>query len=249
MKRLVRAAGESAPLLLFLDFDGTLVRLQSDPEKVRITRAGKRCWPGSPVVFRRPSFPAGLSKTFGSRVNLPGLAWAGNHGLEVRQGRTVWLHPEAKRTIPVLKKILREAKRRLKHIPGVWIDDKGLSASVHFRRAQTARAPEIQGILREIVPTGSGRLKLTEGKKVYEIRPAVAWDKGKAVLCLMDRLDPQGRATPVYLGDDRTDEDAFRALAGRGLTVCIGGRRPTAAQYRLPDVAAVWRFLQALYLL
>ena len=94
-----------------------------------------------------------------------------------------------------------------------------------------------------------GRLKLTEGKKVFEIRPAVAWDKGKAVLCLMDRLDPQGRATPVYLGDDRTDEDAFRALAGRGLTVCIGGRRPTAAQYRLPDVAAVWRFLQALYLL
>ena len=249
MRELLRAARKQEALLLFLDFDGTLVPLQSDPENVWIP-------PGRRAILARlarripTAVVSGRSlKDIRARIDLREIAWAGNHGLEVRRGQTLWIHPEAKKTVPVLKKTLREAERRLKHIPGVRIEDKGLSASVHFRGARAGSVPEIRRILREVVPTGPGRFKLGRGKKVFEIRPAGEWNKGRAVLCLMKRLDPGGGATPVYIGDDRTDEDAFRALSGRALTVFVGPSRPTAALYRLPDVNAVWRFLRALLLI
>lgn len=249
MKRLLRAAGERTPLILFLDFDGTLVPLQADPESVRmppdrraiLTRLARRM--PTAIISGRSL------EDVQSRITLENIAWAGNHGLEVRRGKTLWIHPEAKKTIPNLKEALYRAGRRLKAVPGIRIEDKGLSASVHFRQAPAGSVQEIRRVLREIVPSRSGRLKITQGKKVFEIRPAVAWDKGRAALWLLERLDPEGKATPLYLGDDRTDEDAFRALAGRGLTVLVGPPRPTAAGYRLAGVDAVWRFLQALLLL
>ncbi|MBN1937973.1 MAG: trehalose-phosphatase [Candidatus Aminicenantes bacterium] len=249
MNSLLRAARDSGPLLLFLDFDGTLVPLQTDPERVRLSPSRANIL--AELARRYPTaVVSGRSlQDIRSKADLPGLAWAGNHGLEVRQGRTLWIHPGAKKAVPALKRAVRDAEIRLNSIPGVRVDDKGLSASVHFRLARPGCALEILRVLQEIVPADHGRLRLTRGKKVFEIRPAVDWDKGKAVLCLMDRLDPKGRSTPLFLGDDRTDEDAFRALAGRGLTVRVGGDRGTAARYRLPDVAAVWRFLQALLLL
>jgi len=249
MKELVRAARKQAALLLFLDFDGTLVPFRLDPEKVRLSPGREEVLAGLARRFPTAIVSGRSLADIRSRVDLPRIAWAGNHGLEIRQGRTRWLHPEAKKTVPVLNIILREAERRLKHIPGIRVDDKGLSASVHFRGVRPDRIPEIRRILREIIPTGPARLKLTRGKKVFEIRPAISWDKGQAVLCLLKRLDPQGRAMPVYLGDDRTDEDAFRVLSGRGLTVYVGEQRPTSARYRLSDVASVWRFLRALLLL
>lgn len=249
MRALLEAARRTSPLILFLDFDGTLVPIQTDPETVRITAARKRLLAKLARRFPTAVVTGRSLRDIQSRTNLPGIAWAGNHGLEVLQGRVLWRHPGAEQTVPILQEVLRTTERRLNHIPGLRFDDKGLSASVHYRRAGAGRAPEILRILRDVVPTGPGRLKVTRGKMVFEIRPAVRWDKGKAVRCLQARLDPQRRATPVYLGDDRTDEDAFRALAGRGLTVCIGDRRPTAARYRLPDVAAVWRFLGSLLLL
>jgi trehalose-phosphatase len=249
MRTLLRAAEKRRPLILFLDFDGTLVPLQADPESVRIPSDRRMIL--AALARRMPTaIISGRSlRDVQSRIAIKDVAWAGNHGLEVRQGRSLWLHPEAKRIVPILRKTLREAERRLKAVPGVRIEDKGLSASVHFRGAPVGAVSEIRRILRGLVPPGSDRLKITRGKKVFEIRPAVAWDKGRAALCLMKRLDPKGEATPVYLGDDRTDEDAFRALAGRGLAVLVGTARPTSAEYRLPDIDAVWRFLQALLLI
>jgi len=249
MRPLLREARDQLSLLLFLDYDGTLVSIQTDPEKVRMPPLRRRTLSKLARHFPTAVVSGRSLKDIQSQLGLPGIAYAGNHGLEVRQGRTLWLHPEAKKTVPALKKTLREAECRLKHIPGVRVDDKGLSASVHFRRARTDDVPEIRRILRELVPPSPGRLMLTRGKKVFEIRPALDWDKGQAVLCLLKRLDPGDAATPVYIGDDRTDEDAFRALSGRGITVRIGDNRPTAARYRLPDVDAVWRFLRALLLI
>jgi len=249
MRRLLREIRNCPSPLLFLDYDGTLAPIRSDPAKVRIPPSRKDI-----LMKLARRFPAAIVsgrslKDLRAQVGLPGIAYAGNHGLEVRRGQTLWIHPEAKKAMPVLKKTLREAERRLKHIPGVCVDDKGLSASVHFRRAHVGDIPEIRRILRSLVPAAPGRLMMTRGKKVFEIRPAVDWDKGQSVLCLSNLIDPAGEATPVYIGDDRTDEDAFRALVGRGLTVHVGKSRRTAARYRLLDVDAVWRFLRALLLI
>jgi trehalose 6-phosphate phosphatase len=249
MRALLRAVREHPALALFLDFDGTLVPIQSDPETVRLTPAQKKILGRIGRKFPTAVVSGRSLEDLRDRVDLPKIAYAGNHGLEIRHGRTLWSHPEAKKTVPVIKQALRETDWRLRGVPGILLDDKGLSASVHFRGARTVDVRKIVRTLREIAPTGPGRLKLTPGKKVMEIRPAVDWDKGRAVLCLLNRLDPGKKTTPLYLGDDRTDEDAFRALSGTGLTVRVGGPHPTAARFRIRNVAEVWRFLESLLLL
>jgi trehalose-phosphatase len=89
-------------------------------------------------------------------------------------------------------------------------------------------------------------LILTEGKKVFEIRPNIDWDKGKGVQRLSRWLEIKRPALGIYIGDDQTDEDAFRAMGRDDITILVGSRRDSIACSRLPDVAAVWKFLSAL---
>ena len=92
------------------------------------------------------------------------------------------------------------------------------------------------------------KLRRIDGKKVYELLPDIAWDKGKAVIWLMESLGlDRENVRPVYVGDDRTDEDAFRALEQRGIGILVREQsQPTAASYSLKDPAEVERFLRAL---
>jgi trehalose-phosphatase len=87
-----------------------------------------------------------------------------------------------------------------------------------------------------------------DGKKVYELLPDIDWDKGKAVLWLLENLGLDcANGRPIYVGDDRTDEDAFRALGQRGVGILVSEQpRPTAASYSLKDPAEVGRFLREL---
>ena len=85
------------------------------------------------------------------------------------------------------------------------------------------------------------------GKKVLEIRPPLAWDKGKAALWLLRKQElayGRGNVVPVYIGDDSTDEDAFEALKGRGVTVFVGPPRLSAAQYYLKQTQEVTELMK-----
>lgn len=97
-------------------------------------------------------------------------------------------------------------------IDGAFVEDKGLTLSIHYRQAADREA-EVRHAVHEAAE-GRPALKVTEGKMVLEVRPRVEWDKGRAVLFLLDQMRPPEGAPVLYLGDDRTDEDAFRALEG-----------------------------------
>ena len=81
---------------------------------------------------------------------------------------------------------------------------------------------------------------MTPGKMVYELQPKLDWDKGRAVLYLIDALGLDGDdVVPLYLGDDITDEDAFRALAGRGIGIFVGSQTiPSAPAAPPPRIRA-----------
>jgi trehalose 6-phosphate phosphatase len=208
---------ESGALVLLLDFDGTLAPIVARPELAEIpagTRAALAALMEAPGVQVAVVSGRGLADVR-ERAAIPGIAYAGNHGMEIEGAGLHRIHPEAAAARPVLEAVAAALEPAVSAVPGAFVEDKGLTLSVHFRLADTAREAEVREAV-HAAADGRPELRVTEGKKVLEVRPRVEWDKGRAVLFLLEHMRPPEGAPVLYLGDDRTDEDAFRALAGRG---------------------------------
>lgn len=226
------------PFLLLADYDGTLVPIRSAPALARLDPATRR-------LLRRLSQRRGVRLGLISgrslpelrgMVRVPGALYVGNHGLELQGPGVRFIHPQARRAAPVLVRIAAMLRRVLRPIPGAWVESKRLSLSIHWRAIRRADRARFQREVRGAVSpwVASHRVRVTTGKRVVEIRPPVAWDKGAIVEWLMKRYRcPRGGV--IYFGDDRTDEDAFRAVnrAG-GISVFVGApRAATAARWRV----------------
>ncbi|WP_436923594.1 trehalose-phosphatase [Halosimplex amylolyticum] len=247
--RLATAPG----VVCALDFDGTLAPIVDDPEAAWMPPTVRE------RVERLASCPSvdvavvsGRALTdLRERVDVDGIAYAGNHGLELRyDGREV-VNPEARRCRDAVDRVCDRLADRLAHVPGVEIENKNLTATVHVRQVPAERVPEVERSVRttveETVAAGVP-LEIRDGKAIREVRPAVDWDKGRAVEQVTDEA-PHGWL-PTYVGDDVTDEDAFRALDDErgsldGLGVLVG-ERETAADYRLESPRDVREFLDLL---
>ncbi len=107
----------------------------------------------------------------------------------------------------------------------------------------------LKGIFEEVVGPhiDAGEVRVTQGKKVFEVRPNVEWDKGKAALRIIELVDPKKELMPFYIGDDRTDEDAFLALGDKGITILVSGElKESHAKFFLKNVREVETFLRKL---
>ena len=233
-------------LLLLLDFDGTLAPLEDAPHlarlsartKTRIKRLKERCGVDVAIVSGRSI--ANIRR----RVGLRSVYYAGNHGLEIEGPGLSFTHPVAAALKPALTDLAAAVRRDIRVLPGVFVENKGMTLSIHYRRLAARRVKELEGVVRTLrVRTRGLPFKWRTGHKVWELVPAVEWDKGCAALYLIRQL---GRPFPLALGDDRTDEDMFRALLKKGITVRIGPRQPTRAVYGLASQAETDRFLAAL---
>ena len=239
-----RTLAASEGLLVGLDFDGTLTSIEPDPDEPSLP-------PENRATLRRLAAhdriqPAVISgrklSDLRARVDVDGVAYAGNHGLELHvDGRTV-THPIADRRREDVADVAGALADAFASIPGCFVEDKTVTATVHYRRAPAERVDWIRATVAETVDRFVGdRLQLSTGKDVFEIGPAVRWDKGSAIRLLSDRLPASWRT--CYLGDDTTDEHAFRALHRDELGIHVG-HGPTAASLRLADPAAVELFLR-----
>ena len=225
---------ESGALVLLLDFDGTLAPIVERPEVAAIAPRARD------AIERLVSRGAEVAIVSGrgladarSRVGLSGLGYAGNHGMEIEMEGKRRLHPEARLARPSLDRVVTRLQPRLSEFPGAIVEDKGLTLSIHYRLVDRRKVDEVRKAVRESC-ADIETLEVTEGKEVLEARPAVDWDKGRAVDFLLDQLKPPPGAPVIYIGDDRTDEDAFRALreveGGEG--VIVGVHDPSATLAR-----------------
>jgi len=250
MRRLFECTAELEPAIaaaervwLGADFDGTLAALARAPEAVRLDCAVRS-------LLERLVSSAGMSlgiisgrslRDVRGRIALEGIAYAGNHGLEIDGCGLRRVDDEAVACRPRLARSIERMERLLAQIPGVLIERKGLSASVHVRGVPADRRNEVRRIVAEEAGREEG-LIVRPGALVWEVRPACAWDKGKAAAWLL--REQAGRdALPIYIGDDATDEDAFRALR-RHITIRVGAPRPTRANYVVERQRDVPRFLE-----
>jgi trehalose 6-phosphate phosphatase len=225
----------SGGLVLLLDLDGTLAPIATRPELAAVpvrTRAALDRLLGAPGVRAAVVSGRGVADAR-EHAGIPGIAYAGNHGMEMEGPGLRRVHPEARAARPELEAAAAALGKALAEVPGAFLEDKGLTLSVHFRLAP------------------ADRLRLTAGKMVLEVRPRVEWDKGRAVLFLLDHLRPPPAAPVLYLGDDATDEDAFRALAerggaGEGIVVAESPPADTAARSWLRSPEEVAALFEAL---
>jgi trehalose-phosphatase len=140
-------------------------------------------------------------------------------------------------------------RRSLAGVEGVIFEDKGYCLCIHYRGVASDKLSLLKDCFRRTISSfmQNNAVKLCYGKKVFEVRPPLEWDKGRAVLWLLERqsvLRPGTGMYPVYIGDDQTDEDAFDALKTSGLTIRVGQAEQSSAQYYLRDTADVTRFLR-----
>ncbi len=226
-------------LFLFFDFDGTLAPIAESPDRVVFSdslRASlERLMPAARVAVVSGRALDDLR----TRIGIEGIVYAGNHGAEILADGSVLRAEGVDRTAGKLRVLLAGLREKLDPIPGVLIEDKGITASVHFRKVESLRVGDVLRIFWHLARGYESSFRITTGKKVLEIRPREAWDKGQAVARIMEL---KGRGTmPLYVGDDTTDEDAFRAIRGSGISVSIG---PNAeSDYYLRDQEDVGRFL------
>lgn len=246
MREIIQRAKSSRNILLFLDYDGTLVPIKKSPELALLPPLKRNILNKLRKKFFLCIVSGRSLSEIRKYVGIKGISYIGNHGLEICLKERRWTHPEAARVKPILHKTIKKIKDKTKEFQGTFVEDKGLSGSIHYRLLPPKRRSQLREIVFEVIASSRRWLKVTEGKMVLEIRPKVEWDKGRGVLKVFEWLHLKEELLLIYIGDDETDEDAFRALGGIGLTIVVSKKRNSNARYRIQSVSGVWRFLKTL---
>lgn len=229
----------------FLDFDGTLAPIVARPELATLPPATKDLLD---VLSRRylVCVLSGRALTdIRQKVGLPRLYFGADHGRHLvgPEGSAVENEVGAEARAD-LRSAARELRRLLADVQGVIVEEKDLSLSVHYRLTPETQRPAVEETV-HLVGSRFPRLQRAGGKLVHELRPGDGWNKGRALLWLLDDLDlGLGQACPLCIGDDLTDEDMFRMVGDQGVSIVVGALdRPTEARFALSGPEEVARFL------
>ena len=239
-------------ILLFLDYDGTLTPIVERPEQaIMLSKTRGLLKELSKNLRCKISIISGRAlQDVKKRVGLKNIIYVGNHGLEIDGPMIKFESPVSLRYKTILRRIKSDLDTKLSAIKGIFIEDKGLSLSVHYRLVERNQIAQIKTILQEatILDTLRDKIRIKSGKEVFEIRPGADWDKGKVVLWLLARWKfslKDEDIIPIYIGDDISDEDAFKVLKNKGLTIFVGSpNKDSSAQYYLKDTREVKEFLK-----
>jgi trehalose-phosphatase len=242
-------------ILLLADYDGTLATIVGRPADA-VLSAGVR--DRLSILAKKPTYSMGVIsgrsiEELKALVGIKGIYYSGNHGLEIEGPGFSFVRPEAEAARPVIAGLARELAVALKGIARVIIQDKGFSLSVHYRLVKPEEIDAVTSAVQRVTAphVNRGEIRVYAMKKLWEIRPPIDWDKGNAVEVIARELKTilkQERLLTIYLGDDTTDEDAFRVVRPPdGWSIFVGEKNQTsAADYFLNSTAEVEEFLTRL---
>lgn len=257
---LTRRVDSRRPVV-FLDYDGTLTPIVDRPEDAVISEhmrdAVRRLTERTTVCV-----VSGRDRPVVARwMDIDGLVIAGSHGFDLGDHRDDAVWHDAMAGVPELLSTVTDRLRAdVEAVQGTVIEPKRFSVAVHYRLVAPQERRDVKAVVDTLLAGYPDQLKVTPGKMVYEIQPKVDWDKGKAVQYLRHALRVDGEeCVTLYLGDDITDEDAFRALKEppdgqlQGIGIVVADRsdpeqagRTTAADFVLESTGEVRWFLDTL---
>ncbi|PXF39830.1 putative trehalose-phosphate phosphatase 7 [Gracilariopsis chorda] len=248
LERIEEVLREGRRVVLFLDYDGTLSPIVDDPDRAFLPEATRQVL--REVASRyTTAIVTGRSKgKIMSFVKLSNVVYAGSHGFDI-DGKLAGVgdisHRVAFEYRPSLVAAKTDMEKRLRQYAGASVEDNTLSVSFHYRKCEGDQIGAIESFVNGVAKQHD--LALTRGKMVFELRPRVAWNKGKAVEYLLKAMKMDGEdVLPIYVGDDLTDEDAFKVLRGRGVSVIVAethSTRLTVADLRVNDPSEVRQLL------
>jgi trehalose 6-phosphate phosphatase len=240
---------DSRNFFLFLDFDGTLVPIRDNPAQCvlspemkgqleAISMSDKAC-----IAILSGRTVNDIKK----RVHIQDIYYGGNHGLEISGPRVNYTHPDALSGKHVIEKVCSEIEKGVGRIEGTLIEKKKFGFTLHYRMADKESKALIKNVFYNIISESSDHqaFSVLRGKKVLELVPRIQWDKGKAAIFLLQKQ--KKNYLPIYVGDDITDETAFKALKAQGVTIRIGRSQKTEAKYYLKGQWEMLRFLQHIH--
>ncbi len=251
-RALLKPILNKAPVLLLLDFDGTLSHLVDDPDDACLHEDIKKTLRELAQCSLYLGVVTGRSiQDIRKRIRLKNILYSGDHGFEIKGKEVSFQFPLPSDYKKAIQEILIQIRKQLLTIPGVILQQKKYSTSIHYRMVDssnlTSFKKKVKGILKPYIK--SRRLKLFTGKKVYEIKPPVDWDKGKAIEKIAEELKSRNLLLdhkPVYIGDDVTDEDAFRSVNKLGgVSIRVGKTKKSKAKFYLKNIQDVLNFLRA----
>ncbi|CAJ2644365.1 unnamed protein product [Trifolium pratense] len=247
-------------IVVFLDYDGTLSPIVADPDKAFMTRKMRGTLKDIARNFPTAIVTGRCRDKVINFVKLAELYYAASHGMDImgptknqiaaeKTNKAVLFQP-ASQFLPMIDEVYKILLEKTKSVSGAKVENNKFCLSVHFRcvdeKSWAPLAEKVRLVLNEYP-----KLKLTQGRKVLEIRPTIKWDKGKALEFLLESLGYENSddVFPIYIGDDRTDEDAFKVLRRRdqGVGILVSSvPKETNASYTLQDPSEVEHFLRRL---
>jgi alpha,alpha-trehalase len=240
-------AGEAGGkrLAIFLDYDGTLSPIVETPEKAIMADDMREA-----VIELARHCPLGIIsgrdlEDVRDKVKIDSIVYAGSHGFDITGPDGLKFEDTVgEEFLPALDSAEKALKERLGSLEGLFVERKKFAIAIHYRLVAPENVERVEAVVDEVTE-GHSELRKAYGKKIFELQPKVDWHKGKALFSLMKTLELDRDAVlPFYIGDDVTDEDAFRALKGRGIGIVVREESyETAAVYSLKDPEEVRAFL------
>lgn len=238
--------------ILMLDFDGTLTPIVKPPQKALLSSRAKDIL--QKLSKKQGVFLAIISgrelKVLKERVQIPDIIYGGIHGLEGEIYSKKHSFPIQKQYFSILAEIKKELIKLASNFEGVLIQDKKLTLSLHYRAVNTTQISSLKMLFKQIIDKKKAAklIAVIWGKKIWEIRPNTDCDKGYFAKLVIKEISHLTGSQPLafYIGDDKTDEDAFKALAD-GVTIRVGKHNRSKAKYYLQDTNDVLKFLNFMY--
>nr|XP_043639996.1 probable trehalose-phosphate phosphatase D [Erigeron canadensis] len=254
----IMCAAKMKQVVIFLDYDGTLSPIVENPDQAYMAPEMREAVKNVAKYFPTAIVSGRCRAKVYNFVRLSELYYAGSHGMDIKgpssrkhqKGNQNVLCQPAKEFLPMMAEVYGILMKKTKDIPGANVENNKFCLSVHYRcveeQSWSDLADRVKSVLKDYP-----KLRLTQGRKVLEIRPTIKWDKGKAIEFLMESLGYANSkdVLPIYIGDDRTDEDAFKVLRkqGQGFGILVSKTpKETQATYSLQEPFEVMHLLQRL---
>lgn len=247
LNNLSRRITLSNKIILCTDYDGTLVKIKKTPSLAILSKPRfellKRLADNSNINL---VIVSGRShNSLNSLVPIKNVTIISNHGFRISSAQFNWIHPGVSKIFNTMRRVYPILKCELNIFEGVFVEDKEITLTLHYRNVNSNLIRGIKTKVNEIIKQYSKNLKITTGKKILEIRPDIAWNKGLAVNKFLagNQLE-KDKNLIIYIGDDKTDEDAFGILHDKALTIKVGKSKNTSAGYYLLNVNDVYKLLK-----